>query len=122
MNDCENYQALERLVSILIEGAQYSLQFISTCNYYPEFTRFQNLLTFYRRLWNKIYLNASLAEKIELIKNFQFYMVMHPDNLRDFYTIITYEELTANTEFYQQVILQFTTLLLSLDKDNLTLS
>jgi hypothetical protein len=49
-------------------------------------------------------------------------MVMHPDNLRDFYTIITYEELTANTEFYQQVILQFTTLLLSLDKDNLTLS
>ena len=90
MNDSENYQTLERLVSLLIERVPHSLQFISTCNYYPEFTRWQYLQKIYRKLWNKIYMNASLAEKIEFINNFQFYMVMHPDNLRDFYTIITY--------------------------------
>ena len=43
----------------------------------------------YNKLWTKIYLKTPLVEKIEFFKNFEHFMVLHPDNIRDFYTIIS---------------------------------
>lgn len=42
--------------------------------------------------------------------------------MRDFYTIVNFEELTTNTAFYQDVIAHLTRILLTLNRDNLTLT
>lgn len=69
---------------------------MSTSYYYTDFTQYDEFYNTYNRLWAQVYLNSTIEQKKDFFKHFHQTVIDHPDNMRDFYSIITYDELTKN--------------------------